>query len=242
MIDAVTVETAHLFGDALPALHRLRHKIFVERQGYQVPTYRGMEWDAFDTPAAVYLMWRDDLDQVRAIARLIPTTFPYMIKELWPDLVEGDNLPSRPDIWEVTRLGVDRSLTPAVRRRVFGQLVCGCGEFGKDNGVKEFYLVTHPKVIRSVRAAGCATTLLGRAQMIGGSLVAAASIAVTDEAMDALRRTYSLPPRVLREVGTRPLRPLGASSARSGGSGNATIDRTSVHQLPAFGCLHSMAL
>lgn len=198
MIDAVTVETAHLFGDALPALHRLRHKIFVERQKYQVPTYRGMEWDTFDTPAAVYLMWRDDLHQVRAIARLIPTTFPYMIKELWPHLVDGDELPSRPDIWEVTRLGVDRSLAPAIRRRVFGELVCGCGEFGKANGVKEFYLVTHPKVIRSVHAAGCATALLGKPRAIGTSLVAAASIPVTDQAMDTLRATYRLPPRVLR--------------------------------------------
>lgn len=199
MIDAVTVETAHLFGDALPALHRLRHKIFVERQKYQVPTYRGMEWDTFDTPAAVYLMWRDDLNQVRAIARLIPTTFPYMIKELWPHLVDGGELPSRPDIWEVTRLGVDRSLAPAIRRRVFGELVCGCGEFGKDNAIKEFYLVTHPGVIRSVRAAGCETRLLGRQQAIGTSLVAAASIPVTDAAMDTLRATYSLSPRVLRD-------------------------------------------
>lgn len=201
MIDAFSVETAHLLGDALPALHRLRHKIFVERHGYQVPTFRGMEWDAFDTPAAVYLLWRDDLHKVRAIARLIPTTFPYMIKELWPELIYGRELPCRPDVWEVTRLGVDRGLAPALRRRVFGEMMCGCGEFGRKMAIKEYYLVTHPRVIRSIEANGCRVRLLGETRSIGRCVVTAAGVEVSAEAIATLRRTYSLPPRVLRVAG-----------------------------------------
>ncbi|HRK95761.1 MAG TPA: acyl-homoserine-lactone synthase, partial [Rhodospirillales bacterium] len=201
MIDAFTVETAHLLGDALPALHRLRHKIFVERHGYQVPTYRGMEWDTFDTPAAVYLLWRDDLQQVRAIARLIPTTFPYMIKELWPELIYGRELPSRPDVWEVTRLGVDRALAPALRRRVFGEMMCACGEFGRRMGISEYYLVTHPWVIRSIEANGCRVRMLGHTRAIGRCVVKAAAVQVSDAAIATLRRTYSLPPKVLRVAG-----------------------------------------
>lgn len=201
MIEAFTVETAHLLGDALPAHHRLRHKIFVERQGYQVPTYRGMEWDTFDTPAAVYMMWRDDLQQVRAIARLIPTTVPYMIKELWPQLISGHALPSSPDVWEVTRMGVDRSLLPAVRRRVFGEMMCGCGEFARKLGIREYYLVTHPRVIHTIEVNGCETRLLGRPQSLGASLVAAASVAITNQAISTLRATYTLPPEILRVAG-----------------------------------------
>lgn len=201
MIDAFSVETAHLLGDALPALHRLRHKIFVERHGYQVPTFRGMEWDAFDTPAAVYLLWRDDLRQVRAIARLIPTTFPYMIKELWPELIYGQELPSRPDVWEVTRLGVDRSLAPALRGRVFGEMMCACGEFGRRTGIQEYYLVTHPRVIRSIEANGCSVRLLGETRSIGRCVVQAAAVSVSDQAIATLRKTYSLPPKVLRLAG-----------------------------------------
>jgi N-acyl-L-homoserine lactone synthetase len=204
MIDAFTVETAHLLGDALPAHHRLRHKIFVERQGYQVPTYRGMEWDAFDTPAAVYLMWRDDLKQVRAIARLIPTTFPYMIKELWPHLISGHDLPSTPQVWEVTRLGVDRSLLPAVRRRVFGEMMCACGEFARELGIREYYVLTHPSIIRSIAAAGCSTRLLGRPQTMGGFPVAVATVAITEAAIATLRMTYALPPDILRTAGEHP--------------------------------------
>jgi acyl homoserine lactone synthase len=50
MIDAISLETAHLLGDALPSAYRLRHRIFIERQKYDVPSHRGMEWDQFDTP------------------------------------------------------------------------------------------------------------------------------------------------------------------------------------------------
>lgn len=228
MIDAFTVETAHLLGDALPALHRLRHKIFVERHGYQVPTYRGMEWDTFDTPAAVYLLWRDDLQQVRAIARLIPTTFPYMIKELWPELIYGRELPSRPDVWEVTRLGVDRALAPALRRRVFGEMMCACGEFGRRMGISEYYLVTHPWVIRSIEANGCRVRMLGHTRAIGRCVVKAAAVQVSDAAIATLRRTYSLPPKVLRVAGdtagsgpaeaASPWAPIGAISTLAAGA------------------------
>ena len=98
MIDAISLETAHLLGDALPSSHRLRYRIFIERQGYEVPSWRAMEWDQFDTPRAHYLMWRDEASQPRAIARMIPTSQPYMIRELWPDLVEDGKLPDRDDI------------------------------------------------------------------------------------------------------------------------------------------------
>ena len=123
MIDAISLETAHLLGDALPSAHRLRHRIFVERQKYDVPRRRGMEWEQFDTPATIYLLWRGEMAHVRAIARLIPTSLPYTIQRLWPELVRNGDMPSSDDIWEVTRFGIDRDLgrerrTPRLRGNV----------------------------------------------------------------------------------------------------------------------------
>ncbi len=54
MIDVLTWENAHFYGSALASQHRLRYRLFVERQGWDVPCYQGMEYDQFDTPAAVY--------------------------------------------------------------------------------------------------------------------------------------------------------------------------------------------
>jgi N-acyl-L-homoserine lactone synthetase len=87
MIDAITWENSHLYGNALVSQHRLRHRVFVEREGYQVPTYHGLEYDQYDTPAAVYLVWRDEKGEARGISRLIPTERPYMIRDIWSDFV-----------------------------------------------------------------------------------------------------------------------------------------------------------
>lgn len=123
MIDCFTVETAHHFGDAMASQFRLRHKVFIGRQQWGVPQWQGMEYDQYDTPAAVYCVWRDDDQVVRGVARLAPTTIPYMIRDLWPDLVTEQPLPNSSDIWESTRLGIDHDLPRPVRSRILSELI-----------------------------------------------------------------------------------------------------------------------
>ncbi len=94
MVDVVTWENAHHFGSALVSHHKLRYQLFVKRQRWDVPCFHGMEYDQFDTPAAVYLLPRGERGEVRGTTRLIPTSRPYMIKEVWPELVGGQELPS----------------------------------------------------------------------------------------------------------------------------------------------------
>ncbi|MCR6630636.1 MAG: hypothetical protein NVV74_11625 [Magnetospirillum sp.] len=136
MIDCFTYEDAHLFGDALASQFRLRHKVFIERQGWGVPNWRGMEYDQYDTPAAVYCVWRDEESHVRGVARLAPTTVPYMIRDLWPDLVTEEPLPCAPHIWESTRLGIDHDLPKETRRRVLSELVLAYLEASLRYGVE----------------------------------------------------------------------------------------------------------
>jgi len=136
VIDCFTYENAHLFGDALASQFRLRHKVFVERQRWGVPNWKGMEYDQYDTPAAVYCVWRDDEQQVRGVARLAPTTIPYMIKDLWPDLVTEREPPCEPQIWESTRLGIDHDLPKETRRRVLSELILAYLEASLHYGVK----------------------------------------------------------------------------------------------------------
>ena len=57
---AVTWETAHQHGEAWISHHRLRYKMFVERQKWSVPSYRQIEYDEFDTPAATYILTVDE--------------------------------------------------------------------------------------------------------------------------------------------------------------------------------------
>ena len=83
---ALNWETAHLYGEAWISHHRLRHRLFIDRQNWAVPSFGGLEFDQFDSPAAHYLLWLDAAGQARGAVRLVPTTQPYMLQTLWPDL------------------------------------------------------------------------------------------------------------------------------------------------------------
>jgi N-acyl-L-homoserine lactone synthetase len=191
-IICVDWETVHLHGGAWISHHRLRHRLFVERQCWDVPTYNGLEYDQFDTPAAKYLLWLDQQGIARGVTRLIPTTQPYMVKVLWPDLIDGD-LPESPTIWEATRFGCDRDLNPVVRRRVVAEMICACQEFGIAHGLRS-YLGVMPLGIfqRVIAAAGCPLEILGPVHKFSGHLIAAASIHISPEILANVRRKAGL--------------------------------------------------
>ena len=199
MVDIVTWESAHLFGSALASHHRLRYRLFVERQAWDVPCFHGMEYDQFDTPAAVYLLQRDKEGDVRGVTRLIPTTRPYMIKEVWPDLVDGCDLPASPEIWEGTRFGVESDLSARERNRVTAELVLACLEFGLENGIQQ-YLVLMPILIirRIIGGAGCQFKLLGEPRTIGNHRVGVAAVEVSHAALLEARRRFGIHDPVLK--------------------------------------------
>ena len=204
MIDCVTWETAHLFGEAWISHHRLRHRLFVDRQGWEVPTYNSLEYDQFDTPAAVYLLWRDEVGQARGVTRLIPTERPYMLKEIWPDMV--DTLPSSASVWEATRIGVDRDLDSATRSRVCGELVAGCLEYGLQNGISRYIFLMPLAIIRTLLVrAGCPVALISEPRSIDNHLVAAAEVKISELALAEVRRRKAITGPVLNTA-TPPLR------------------------------------
>ncbi|MCU0837189.1 MAG: GNAT family N-acetyltransferase [Rhodospirillales bacterium] len=198
MIDAITLENAHLLGGALPSAHRLRYRIFVERQKYATPHARGMEWDQFDTPLSVYLIWRDEHGEARGVVRLLPTTQPYMIKELWSHVVPNHRLPAAPDIWEITRFGVDRRLGPR-RRQVFGELVAALFEYGLDHGIAGYLCLTPQTVIENaLLAAGCEVEILSAPRELGGIPSIVAQFPVSPDNAERVRRFHGVGHGIVR--------------------------------------------
>jgi len=152
MIDCLNITNAHHYGDAMASQHRLRHRAFIERQNYDVPSWQGMEYDQFDTPAAHYLVWRDQFGEVRAVSRLSPTSRPYMLEEVWPDKVTEFKLPHSNAVWEGTRFGVDRDISPRIRVQIIREMVIAYAEFAELNGIEAYIGVMPIGILRSVYA------------------------------------------------------------------------------------------
>ena len=204
---AVTWETAHRYGEAWISHHRLRYRMFVERQQWTVPHFRQIEYDEFDTPAATYILTVDDEFRALGTLRLIPTTRPYMVESLWPDLVD-EELPHRDTIWEASRFGCDRNLDAASRRRVVAELLLGCQEFGVANGISKYLAVMPLPIFKCVIAAnGCPVTLFRSTPRLHRHQIAAAYIDVSPATLEAVRRHTGIRSTVLGPTMTRVASP-----------------------------------
>jgi len=188
MIDCLNITNAHHYGDAMASQHRLRHRVFIERQDYKVPSWQGMEYDQFDTPAAHYLVWRDHFGEVRAVSRLSPTSRPYMLQEVWPDKVSELDLPHSDTIWEGTRFGVDRDLSPRTRVKIIREMVVAYAEFAEMNGIEAYIGVMPIGILRSVYARnGWPVENIGPVWIQDGVRLGAARLPVSPEITQMIR-------------------------------------------------------
>ena len=202
MIDVVTLATAHLFGDALASQARLRYRMFVACRNIDHACFDGMEYDRFDTPAAVYLLWRDSGGETRCMTRLLRTTVPYMVKSYWPHLADERDLPSSPDVWEGTRLCADIALDRRTRQRALAELLCGVTEYLVSQGARKLIGVTSRA--QAIRLFPRNLEWLGEDAPIEGRMESAFRIPVPSIAPQGARERYGFGPTVLCMDGRAP--------------------------------------
>ncbi|MGF6754911.1 acyl-homoserine-lactone synthase [Paraburkholderia sp. GAS42] len=97
--------------DDLPSDIRLglgayRYRIFVERLGWELPDVLendASEWDQFDEGATVHLVALSTEQHICGCARLMPTTGRYLLRDVFPELIGPNPLPSSPSVWELSR-------------------------------------------------------------------------------------------------------------------------------------------
>jgi acyl homoserine lactone synthase len=85
------------------ALAAYRYEVFVERLKWDLQTPDALERDQFDRPDTVYVATRDDEGAIIGCARLLPTVKPYLLAEVFPELLNGAPAPCSADVWELSR-------------------------------------------------------------------------------------------------------------------------------------------
>jgi len=103
-----TIETLAGTPDALApgvftCLSQYRHRVFVEKLGWQLTCKNAMEFDQFDRPDTLYVIARREDGALVGVARLLPTNKPYLLADVFPQLMQGMPLPNAADIWELSR-------------------------------------------------------------------------------------------------------------------------------------------
>ena len=101
-MEFITGTPNNLSDEVLVGLARYRHKVFVETLGWNLPTQAGLELDQFDRPDTLYVGARQEGRYV-GIARLLPTVQPYLLGEIFPQLMGDAPLPSSDEVWELSR-------------------------------------------------------------------------------------------------------------------------------------------
>lgn len=206
MIYCINHQTLQHFGALLISNFRLRYRMIVEGQYWDVGRFQGMEYDQYDTPAAAHLVWADDKGAVRGSLRVAPTDRPYMIRDLWPDMVAAGPLPHSLSVWEASRFCVDHALPSPLRHRVKQELVCALLEFGLKNDVSEMIGVMPDKFWKSCFISnGWDIEYLGSGKTVdSGDVIIAGRMPVTLGVLRAVRAKTGIGPASLRMAPEAP--------------------------------------
>ncbi len=110
--------TARTDRELVRRVARYRRKVFVDGLSWPLQTLNGLELDQFDDDHTVYVAALDASGEVAGCARLLPTTRPYLLSEVFPQLMRGQPLPRAPQIWELSRFAaVDIHTQPDTLRQ-----------------------------------------------------------------------------------------------------------------------------
>lgn len=178
----------NLFGQ----MFRMRAAVFSERLGWEVTVVDGKEIDRFDSEDPLYLFCVDEMtQQLKGAVRLLPTTGPNMLRDVFAVLVPGGSVES-PLIWESSRFAVNPMLSDLPGRqdanRVVNtttiELLCGLVEAAQLAGVEHIVSVFDARMARIFRAVACPYEVIGIPTRIGKTMTYAGLFEISD----AMRR------------------------------------------------------
>ncbi len=106
MLHFLSGKGAELSPETMRRLAQYRHAVFIQKLGWPLPTDDGLESDGFDHADTLYVIARDRSGAIGGCARLLPTSEPYLLGEVFPNLMGDTVLPCAADIWELSRFAI----------------------------------------------------------------------------------------------------------------------------------------
>mgnify|MGYP000210948522 CR=1 FL=1 len=171
---SITIDRAgqgQLDAARLDGMFRLRHSVFSGRLGWEVRSENEREHDWFDVMGPYYAVASDPSVSARVVGcwRLLPTLGPNMLRDIFPQLLDGAPAPAHEKTWEISRFAIDKDYAGG-----------GCGfselpadmlramlRFAVARGFDSIVGVTSIAIERMLVSLGFKVQRLGRPQRIG---------------------------------------------------------------------------
>jgi acyl homoserine lactone synthase len=174
MLTAQFSRRSDLNPDVERSLAQFRHRIFIEKMKWPLAATGDKERDQFDRPDTVYVIARDDSKAICGCGRLLPTTSPYLLQEVFPQLMAGAPLPADSEVWELSRFAIDnrdQKLTADEAWAHTCQLVASVVECALQLGATRLIAFSHIGNKRLLRRMGVNVSRIAPPQWIGGQPV-----------------------------------------------------------------------
>ena len=167
-MNEVTIDYANsnkLSPNLVQSMFNLREKVFKGRLGWDVTSIDGKEKDEFDDINPVYMLSSNTSNQLEGCWRLLPTLGPYMLKDVFPQLLRGEEIPEDEHIWELSRLAVapqsEHYRMKANLNEVTFDMFRNVYDFAVENNIKRYVVVTSAAIERLLRQVGIPTQRFG---------------------------------------------------------------------------------
>ena len=206
MLKQIEGSFASEFPYEMDAMFRNRAQIFRDRLRWSVAVTDGRERDEFDDANPLYLVSTDPVTKkYRGSVRLLPTTGPNMLRDVFPFLLRQGEFVESPTIWEISRICAVPSECPTDRSTnwlspTLAELIVGIVEVGLMAGLTQIVAVFDARIYRVIKAAGCDPQLIGRPQRIGDTMSYVGVFDTGNSPLAAIRRAVGIQGSVLAPV------------------------------------------
>lgn len=168
----------------LDSMFRVRRTQFADRLGWEVTVDgQGREVDWYDALGPVYVLAQnEETSECMGCMRLLPTTGPYMLRDIFGEMLNCTDVPVSRTTWEISRLAVvaDQSEqktwgfgpTPAALIRAMLSEAC-------QRGISAMVGVTTTSIARLMRSFGLEVEMLSKPMLIGTAKTIAFRLPVT---------------------------------------------------------------
>ena len=203
MIRLIPAAHTHLFPEVIDAMFRCRAQTFSERLGWRVVVKDGYERDRFDDENPLYLVSVDPCSgEYRGSLRLLPTTGPNMLRDVFPSLLNDDEVIESATIWESSRICAVANNHNLGRvgggvSHVLAELLVGIGDVARLAGLTQIVSVFDARVFRILASAGCKPQILGTPRRIDGTMSYAGVFNMDEAFQQAARGTLGIEGSVL---------------------------------------------